>query len=100
MKLGKTLIRKKKAAGLNPPPFVVPARRSLAESNDFEQRVGEEIATVARTAIEEAMIVANVQMSGLDSTAGDFDQALEAILNGDRDALSALSELQQKIDAQ
>jgi ABC-type glycerol-3-phosphate transport system substrate-binding protein len=84
----------------SPPPFVIPARRSLAESSDFEQQVGTEVATVARTAIEEAMIVSNAQIAGLGAGAGKFDQTLLAILNGDVDALSALTELQRKVDAQ
>jgi multiple sugar transport system substrate-binding protein len=81
-------------------PFVMPARRSLAESAAFEQEVGTEAAAVARAAIEEAMIVSNVQMASLGAGGDDFDQVLEEILNGDADALAALTELQRQVDAQ
>jgi len=83
-----------------PPPFVMPARRSLAESDDFVKEVGEEAAALAVTAIEEALIISNAQIASLGTSAGDFDETLEAILNGDVDALSALTELQHQVDAQ
>jgi len=83
-----------------PPPFVVPARRSLAESSDFVEQVGAETAQVARLAIENALIISNLQIQGLESGGEGFDQALEAILNGDVDALFALTELQSELDAQ
>jgi ABC-type glycerol-3-phosphate transport system substrate-binding protein len=83
-----------------PPPFVVPARRSLAESNDFRDQVGAEAAAIARASIEDAMIVSNVQIPGLAPQTGSFDETMEAILNGDVDALSALTELQQQVGAQ
>jgi hypothetical protein len=63
--------------------------------------VGTETAEVARATIRDALLVSNVQIQGLGSEGGEgFDQALEAILNGDVDALSALTELQNKLDAQ
>ena len=62
---------------------------------------GAETAEVARAEIEEALILSSTQIQGLGSAGGEgFDQALEAILNGDVDALSALTELQDQIDAQ
>ena len=84
-----------------PPSYVIPARRSLTESRAFAEEVGAETAEVARAAIEEALIISSTQIQGLGSAGGEgFDQALEAILNGDADALTALSELQSRIDAQ
>ena len=79
----------------------MPARRSLAESSAFAEQVGAETAAVARAAIEEALIVSNVQMADLGpSRPASFDKTLEAILNGDADALTALTELQSQVDAQ
>jgi multiple sugar transport system substrate-binding protein len=83
-----------------PPPFVSPARRSLAESTAFAEQVGAEAAAIARAAVEEALIVTNVQMAGLDQSADGFDEALQAIMNGKVDALQGLSDLQSRIDAQ
>jgi hypothetical protein len=65
------------------------------------KEVGAETAEVARAAIEDALIVSNVQIQGLGSAGSEgFDQALEEILNGNSDALTALTELQSQIDAQ
>jgi hypothetical protein len=72
----------------------------LAESNDFEEQVGEETAAVAGTAIEEALVVSSAQIAGLGPSSGLFDETLLAILNGDVDAPSALTELQRQVDAQ
>ena len=46
------------------------------------------------------MIVSSVQLADLGLDSGAFDETLLAILNGDADAMSALTELQQQIDAQ
>jgi multiple sugar transport system substrate-binding protein len=84
----------------NPPPFVVPARRSLAESADFDEQVGAETAAVARTSIEQALIVSISQLAELTPQTNGLDQTLVAILNGETDALSALTELQRQVDTQ
>jgi ABC-type glycerol-3-phosphate transport system substrate-binding protein len=81
-------------------PFVVPARRSLAESSSFAEQVGAETAEAARIAVEDALIFANVQMTTLGPASDDFGTALEEIMNGNVDALTALTELQSQIDAQ
>jgi ABC-type glycerol-3-phosphate transport system substrate-binding protein len=81
-------------------PFVVPARRSLVESGAYAEQVGPEAAAVARATIEDALIVSNVQVANLGPGGDGFGEALEAILNGEADALTALTELQSQFDAQ
>jgi multiple sugar transport system substrate-binding protein len=77
------------------PPYVMPARRSLAESDDYTQQVGKEAATVARAAIQDALIVSNVKIAELGQGAEDFGEVLTEIMNGNVTALEALTELQQ-----
>jgi hypothetical protein len=84
----------------NAPPFVVPARRSLAESTDYDEQVGAETAAVARTSIEQALIVSIAQLADLTPQTNGLDQTLQTILNGDADALSALTELQRQANLQ
>lgn len=81
------------------PPYVMPARRSLAESEDYTRQVGEEMATVARAAIQDALIVSNLQIAELGRDAEGFGDALTEIMNGNATALEALTELQQQVDS-
>jgi multiple sugar transport system substrate-binding protein len=82
------------------PPFVLPARRSLAESAEYTDQVGAEIAEVARASIENALILPDVQVADLDQQAESFGEVLAEIMNGNRTALEALTALQQQLDAQ
>jgi multiple sugar transport system substrate-binding protein len=81
------------------PPYVMPARRSLAESDDYSRQVGEEAAAVARAAIQDALIVSNVQIAGLGEDTEDFGEALTEIMNGSVPALEALTDLQRQVDS-
>jgi multiple sugar transport system substrate-binding protein len=82
------------------PPFVMPARRSLAESAEYNQQVGPDVAEVARASIQDALIVPDVQIADLGQDFEGFGQALIAIMNGNVPALEALTELQRDLDAQ
>lgn len=82
------------------PPFVLPARRSLAESTEYTDRVGAEIAAVARASIEDALILSNVQVTDLGQQTERFGEALVEIMNGNVTALEALTALQQQIESQ
>jgi multiple sugar transport system substrate-binding protein len=76
------------------PPYVMPARRSLAESKAYEERVGPEVAAVARSSIEHALVVSNAA-ADFEGEFEGFMQALTEIANGDVSAMEALTELQQ-----
>jgi multiple sugar transport system substrate-binding protein len=80
------------------PPYVMPARRSLAESAAFEERVGPQVAAVARASIENALIVSDMP-ARLEGDFEGFVEALEAILNGSTTAMEALTELQRRADS-
>ena len=82
------------------PPFVLPARRSLAESAEYTEQVGDEIATVARTSIEDALIVPDIQITDLGQEVEGLGEALVEIMNGTVTALEALTALQQQLDIQ
>ena len=76
------------------PPYVMPARRSLAESAAYEQRVGPEVAGVARSSIEHALILSDAPAAFEPEFEG-FMRATIDIANGKVTALEALTELQQ-----
>ena len=78
---------------------MMPARRSLAEDDNFEEEVGAQEAALARAAIEEALILSNLQAAAVGPGAGGWDETLEAILNGEVEAEPALIELQRRADA-
>jgi ABC-type glycerol-3-phosphate transport system substrate-binding protein len=81
-------------------PFVMPARRSLAESAEYTNQVGAEAAAVARASIEDALIVPDIQMIGLQDEADRFGETLIEIVNGNVTALEALTALQRELDSQ
>jgi multiple sugar transport system substrate-binding protein len=81
------------------PPYVLPARRSQAESAAYSAQVGDEVAAVARASIENAMILPDAQMAGIAQQAESFGQALTEILNGNVTALEALTALQREFEA-
>ena len=75
------------------PNALMPARRSLAQSAEYEQRVGSEVAVTARAAVEEAILV-NPNLLGFEKALGAMQQAFEAIRNGDATAEQALDAAQ------
>jgi ABC-type glycerol-3-phosphate transport system substrate-binding protein len=82
------------------PPFVLPARRSLAQSAEYTDQVGAEIAAVARASIEDALILPDVQVADLGEQTESFGEALTEIMNGNVAALEALTALQQQLATQ
>jgi ABC-type glycerol-3-phosphate transport system substrate-binding protein len=72
----------------------MPARRSLAESSDYEDMVGAEVAAVARTSMEHALVV---DVPALEEYAGimeAYGEALRDILQGHATPMEAMDELQ------
>jgi multiple sugar transport system substrate-binding protein len=82
------------------PPFVLPARRSLAESVEYTEQVGAEIAKVAQASVEDAWIVPDVQMTELGEQTESLVEALTEIMNGNATAPEALTALQERLSAQ
>jgi len=77
------------------PAYAMPARRSLAESEAFERRVGYEIASAALDSVEHALLYTDAQ-AALGRELERYTQAVVAITNGDLPAKEALSQLQME----
>jgi len=75
---------------------LMPARRSLAESSDYEDLVGAEVAATARASIENALIVNPVNVGPFGDIMDDFGEALSDILQGFKTPAEAMDELQRK----
>ena len=78
------------------PYRLMPARKSLAASADYEKLVGAEVAQAARAAMEDALIVDPVAMAPFESQMEAFEEALRDILQGHKTPLEAMSEAQKK----
>jgi ABC-type glycerol-3-phosphate transport system substrate-binding protein len=74
----------------------MPARRSLAESSDYEELVGAEVAATARASIENAIIVNPMNVGQFGDIMDDFGEALSDILQGFKTPAEAMDELQRK----
>ena len=64
------------------PPNQMPARRSLMESNAWEQQVGYDVAVAARTALDGAILV-NPDIMGFETALNAMMQAFTAIRSGE-----------------
>lgn len=78
---------------------LVPARRSVAESREYEQVVGREVATAVRASVENAIIPPSIDqfmafMPGLEA----FDRAVQRILAGEITAQEAMDWAQQQAE--
>jgi len=80
------------------PPFTIPARRSMAESDTYRERVGQDTADVALASIEHAMVIDGSQ-EGVSFDMGQYMEAVTDMLNGDALVMEALSELQTASEA-
>ncbi len=80
------------------PPFAMPARIALAESQQFEQIVGAPIAEAARAAVADAILV-NPQLLGFESALAAFGEALEQIRSGEVTPEIALAAAQRKAES-
>lgn len=78
------------------PYRLMPARRSLAESSDYEELVGAEVAAAARASIENALIVNPMNAGQFEDILDDFGEALSDILQGFTTPMEAMDELQRK----
>jgi multiple sugar transport system substrate-binding protein len=76
-------------------PNQMPARRSLAESTAWEQKVGYDVAETARVALEGAFLV-NPDLLGFESALNAMVNAFSAIRSGEVDPETALSEAQRQ----
>ncbi|MBN2002300.1 MAG: sugar ABC transporter substrate-binding protein [Anaerolineae bacterium] len=76
------------------PAFAFPARRSLAESQQYEQLVGADIAAAARSALESAILV-NPRLSGFEQSLEALGKAFDAIRKGTATPQEALDAAQQ-----
>jgi hypothetical protein len=74
----------------------MPARRTLAESSAYEDRVGSEVAAVARASMEHAVIVNVEGLLSFEEAFEAYDDALEEILQGWATPLEAMTEAQRK----
>ncbi len=81
------------------PPYTLPARRSVAESEAYEERVGLVRADVALASVEGALIVGN-SFGEVEAEIERFMAALEGILNGDVLAREAMADLQIQAKAE
>ena len=61
------------------PTRQTPVRRSLAESADYEQQVGPEVAAVARASMEGALLL-SPDLAEFEEALGTFSQAFESIM--------------------
>jgi hypothetical protein len=75
------------------PPYTMPERRSIAESEAYVARVGKMRADVALASIDGALIIGN-SFGELQTELEQFMIALVGVLNGDARAGEALSDLQ------
>jgi len=77
-------------------PFQVPARRSLAESAEYEKEVGRDVAVSARATIADAILV-YPEVLGFEATINAMLEAFTQIRTGEVTPDIALSTAQEKI---
>jgi multiple sugar transport system substrate-binding protein len=78
------------------PPLNLPARMSLAESNEYAKLVGAEVAEAARTAAQDAVLI-NPNMTGFEQGLETLGTAFTAIRDGETSAEAALNAAQEQI---
>jgi len=76
------------------PAFTFPARRSLAESRDYDQSVGADIAAAARAAMEDAILI-SPRLMGFEQPLAALEKAFDAIRKGTATPQEALDAAQQ-----
>lgn len=79
-------------------PFLIPARRSLAESPDYEAKVGEEVALAGRAALQDAILV-NPDLLGFEDALEALGMALAQIRSGEMTPEAALVAAQERSDS-
>ncbi|MBN1640909.1 MAG: extracellular solute-binding protein [Anaerolineae bacterium] len=81
------------------PPYTLPARRSIAESEAYREQVGPMRADVALASIDGALILGN-SFTEIGTELEQFMPALVGVLNGNLLAREAMSDLQIQANAQ
>jgi ABC-type glycerol-3-phosphate transport system substrate-binding protein len=77
------------------PNHLTPARRTLAESADYEQQVGESVAQVARASMQDAILL-SPELVEYEQALEVFGAAYQAVLEGRSSAEEALNWAQQQ----
>ncbi|MGC9348379.1 MAG: extracellular solute-binding protein [Anaerolineae bacterium] len=76
-------------------PLLMPARRSLAESSEYERVAGEEVALAGQAALQDAILV-NPNLLGFETALEALAQALTKIRSGEASPEVALSTAQEQ----
>ena len=77
---------------------LVPARRSLVESQAYEQLVGEEVAEAVRVSAEHAVLLSPQIWTEFQGAMDGFGAAIDGIVAGDLAPLEAMVELQREYE--
>ena len=77
------------------PSRQTPARKSLAESAPYQEKVGSSVAAVARASMENALLL-SPKLVEFEEALGIFTQALEALLDGRSTPEEAMNWAQQQ----
>ena len=77
------------------PPVGVPARRSVLESQEFEDQVGADVAAAARASVD-SVILLSAEAWEIYGQFQTFNEALNMIYSGQASAYEAMSWAQQK----
>lgn len=79
------------------PHRLMPARKSLAQSNAYEQQVGDDIAAVARASMESAVMI-TPDLAEFEEAMDVFYAAVEEVINGRSTPEEAMSWAQQQAE--
>lgn len=80
------------------PGRLAPARRSLAESQTFEQQAGADVAAAVRASLEHATIIPPDMPAMYNELGPVWDRAIKAVLSGEASAQEALSQAQHEVE--
>jgi len=81
------------------PNILVPARKSVAHSAAYDQRVGKDVALVARLCMEDAMLV-SPELAGFEGALETFYAALEEVVSQRSTAEEAMNWAQSRAEQQ
>jgi hypothetical protein len=77
------------------PQRQAPARKSLAESTEYEEQVGREIATVVQTSMDNVLLL-SPELASYEESLDTFTQAFNTIMDGTSTAEEAMTWAQQQ----
>jgi ABC-type glycerol-3-phosphate transport system substrate-binding protein len=81
------------------PRNLIPARESVAESKAYEQRVGKDLARVARLCMEDAVLI-SPNVVGFEKALDAFQAAVEEVINRRLTAEEAMDWAQRQAEQQ